>query len=93
MTFVFVVSDVIRRLPEGERVKSIKSFLCFKSARQAFGQHLWTLHGARSMLGRHAYEVSKDAFLSFATDSPLLLCFVNGFQVSFPDGICHHADN
>ena len=48
-TFVFVVSDVIRRLPEGERVKSIKSFLCFELARQAFGQPLWTLHSAWSM--------------------------------------------
>ena len=29
--------------------------------------------------------------LSFASDAPLLLCFVNGLQLSFPDGLCHYA--
>ena len=65
----------------------------FTLARQAFGQHIWSLHGARSMLSLHACEVSKEPFLSFPSDSQLPLCFVNGLQVSFPDSLCHHVDN
>ena len=57
-TFVLVVRVVTRRLPEGEHEKSIRSFLSFKLARQAFGQHLWSLHGDWSLLSRHAHEAS-----------------------------------
>ena len=82
--FVFVVIDVIRRLPEGEQEKSIGSFLCFKLARQVFGQPLWPLHGSRNLLSLHAYEVSKDALSIVHIGQPAAVVFCQRSPSVFP---------
>ena len=56
----------------------------FTLAMQAFGQHLWSLHGARSMLGRHAYEVSKDALFVVRIGRPVAVVLCQWSPAVFP---------
>ena len=56
----------------------------FTLARQAIGQHIWSLRGARSMLSLHAYEVSKEPLSVVPIGQPAAVVFCQRSPSVFP---------